>query len=114
MRGKKAIIGLTEKVKIIGPDRKTRTVLARIDTGATISSIDAKLAARLSLGPIVRTKMVKSAHGSRSRPVILVKINIKGKKLESEFTIADRKHMKYSVLVGQNILKNGFLIDPTR
>ena len=112
MRGKKTIIGLTEKVIVIG--KKKRKLTARIDTGATISSIDAKLAAGLSLGPIVRTKMVKSAHGSRSRPVVIVKIKIKNKTLESEFTIADRKHMKYAVLIGQNILKEGFLIDPTK
>ena len=112
-KAKKAIIGLTEKVKVIGKKGKSKTLMARIDTGATISSIDAKLAANLHLGPVVRTKLVKSAHGNKTRPVIPVKLKMAGKEIKSEFTIADRKHMKYAVLIGQNILKKGFLIDPS-
>ena len=34
--------------------------------------------------------------------------------MKSEFTIADRTHMKYKILVGQNILKEGFLVDPMK
>ena len=38
---KSKFIGLVEKVTIVGKE-KSRTVLARIDTGAVISSIDIK------------------------------------------------------------------------
>ena len=110
---KKKVIGLTEKVKIIGKKGKSRILTARIDTGATLSSMDNKLAAKLKLGPVVRTKLVKSAAGSSSRPVIKVTVKIAGKELKSEFTMADRKHMKYALLIGQNVLKKGFLIDPS-
>lgn len=113
MTTKRIMIGLTEKVTVFGQDKKKR-VVARIDTGATKSSIDAKLAAELKLGPIVRTKLVKSATGNTMRAVIKARIEIAGKVMDSEFTIADRSHMKYSVLVGQNKLKEGFLIDPSR
>ena len=112
MKDKKIVIGLTERIKIIG--EKTKTVTARIDTGATKSSVDSELAAELKLGPIIGTKMVKSAHGIKMRPMVRVKINRKGKIITRKFTLADRKHMKYRVLIGQNILKHGFLIDPSK
>jgi len=109
----KIIIGNTEKIKIIGRTR-TKTVKAKIDTGATKSSIDARLAASLQLGPVVKTKLVKSAHGKSIRPIINIDIEIKGKRIKEEFTIADRNHMKYGVLIGQNILKKGFLVDVSK
>ena len=113
MNDKKQIISLMEKVVVFGPS-KEKEVNARIDTGAHTSSIDVKLAAELNLGPIIETKNVKSASGVGLRPIIKAKINIRGKILESEFTIANRDHMKFSVLVGRNILsKSGFLIDPS-
>lgn len=109
----KIIIGLAENIVIKGPD-ESKEVAAKIDTGATKSSIDSKLAAELKLGPIIRTKLVKSAHGNTLRPMINVDLEIAGQKLKEQFTIADRAHMKYRVLIGQNILKDKFLIDPSK
>ena len=40
----KQVIGLIERVKLIGVNGKERTVLAKIDTGADSTSIDTKLA----------------------------------------------------------------------
>ncbi len=108
----KTLIGLTEEVRIIG--ERSKRVVARIDTGATRSSIDVGLAHELGLGPEVRTVKIKSATGSSVRGVVKAKIIIAGRKIKASFTLADRKHMKYRVLVGQNILKRGFLIDTTR
>jgi len=111
---KRTILGLTEKISVYGPKEKEQ-VVARIDTGATASSIDLKLSAKLGLGPITRTKVVKSASGSKLRPMIRVRVNIGGEEMEEDFSIADREHMTYSVLIGQNILKKGkFLIDPCK
>lgn len=111
----KKIIGLTEKVKVIGNnDIKEKVVAARIDTGATMSSIDAKLAAQLHLGPIVRTKKVKSSLGEEIRPVVKASLEIAGRKVKGNFSVADRKRMKYVLLIGQNILKMGFLVDPQK
>ncbi|MCK5140445.1 MAG: ATP-dependent zinc protease [Thermodesulfovibrionia bacterium] len=107
------IIGLIETITIYGK-KKNKKIKAKIDTGATKSSIDLNLASELHLGPIIKSKMVKSAHGSRVRPVIECEINLAKKKIISEFTLADRDHMKYKVLVGQNALKKYFLIDPSK
>ncbi|MBW2980168.1 RimK/LysX family protein [Candidatus Woesearchaeota archaeon] len=109
----KSLIGLSEKVTICSK-KKSRSVMARIDTGATKSSMDVKLAAELKLGPVIKSKLVKSAHGNKLRPVIKGEVKLAGKKINAEFTLADRSHMKYRCLIGQNILKEGFLIDPSK
>ncbi|RME78189.1 hypothetical protein D6774_02035 [Candidatus Woesearchaeota archaeon] len=110
----KTVIGLIERVTLKGPSGKKKTVLARIDTGATKSSVDIRLAADLELGPILRSTTVKSASGTGVRPIVQAHINIKGKQLSNGFTLADRSHMKYPVLIGQDILINDFLIDPAK
>ncbi len=110
----KIVIGLVEKIKIIGNNDEERELKARVDTGATKSSIDYRLARELKLGPVVESTLVKSAHGSKVRPVVKATIIIKGKKISGKFTLADREHMKYRVLIGQNLLKKGFLIDPNK
>lgn len=109
----KITVGLTARVVIFGKKNK-KEVIARIDTGATNSSIDEKLAKELDLGPELKHTKVKSTHGTRYRPVVIVDVLIAGQHKNSEFTIADRAHMKYKVLIGQNILKKGFLIDPSK
>jgi len=109
----KTILGLTEDVIVIS-DIGKQTVHARIDTGATSSSIDANLAAELKLGPIEETKKVKSANGMKLRPVIRGKVQLAGRTFDNLFTLADRSHMKYRVLIGQDILRQGFLIDPNK
>jgi hypothetical protein len=110
----RVVIGLTEKVIIFGAEGKKKQLAAKIDTGASKNSIDASLAAELNLGPVVETKVIRSAHGSKLRPLVKAKISIAGKEFLSKFTIADRRHMEYRVLIGQNLLKRGFLIDPTK
>ena len=115
MAEKRPVIGLTEKVIVTGHDGISKVITARIDTGATTSSIDYKLAAELNLGPIIETKRIRSAHGRGERPVVRVSIDIAGQHMKKRFTLADRKHMKYPVLIGQNVLKEGFfLIDPLK
>ena len=95
--------------------KKSMEVLARIDTGATNSSVDSRLVIELGLGPFKTTKVIKSAHGNSIRPLIEAKVTIHGKEFVSLFSVADRKHMRYKVLIGQNILSNaGFLIDPSK
>ncbi|MFH1276313.1 MAG: RimK/LysX family protein [Candidatus Woesearchaeota archaeon] len=113
--GKRVVLGLTEKVTIIGHNGKEVKVTARIDTGATASSIDSKLAGKLELGPILKSKVVKSAYGSRTRPIVKAKVKLNSDIIEAEFSLVDRSHLTYSVLLGQNILRQGdFLIDPNK
>jgi len=109
----KTVVGLLEKVKLNGHGNN-REIIARIDTGATKSSIDLTLASKLKLGPVIESMLIKSAHGTKLRPVIEAEIEICGRKIKEHFTLADRGHMRYQVLVGQNILKQGFLIDPSK
>lgn len=110
----KIVVGLTENIKVISNNRNDKQIVAKVDTGATRSSIDIKFASKLNLGPIIKSKMVKSASGNKLRPVIEVEIIIAGRKIKSEFTLADRTHMKYDVLIGVNVLKRGFLVNPSK
>jgi hypothetical protein len=117
MAEERAILALIEEVELfyLDSDSKTKKVLARVDSGATASSIDKVLAEEVGFKETNRVKLVKSASGVGRRPLILVKTKIKNKMMEEEFTLADRKHMKYPILIGQNILKKGdFLIDPNK
>lgn len=107
------IVGLTEEIILKGK-KESKKVVARIDTGATNSSIDSSLARDLNLGPIKMTKVIKSAHGNSVRPVREAEVVIEKKKLNVLFTVADRSHMRYKALIGQNVLKQGFLIDPLK
>ena len=110
----KKVLGLVEKITLHGNNSHTVDLWARIDTGATKSSIDESLAKKLELGPILEEKVIKSAHGVKVRPVVKMTVYLAGEHIHSKFTIADRNHMKYKVLIGQNILKKGFLIDPNK
>ena len=111
---KRSVLGLVEKITIIKNDRK-KTVNARIDTGATKSSIDSTLARELDLGPIIKKMQIRSSHGTSMRPIIHAEIIIDGRTYKEEFTLAPRSHMSYPVLIGQNILKKGkFLVDPLK
>jgi hypothetical protein len=106
-------LGLTEKVTIVGSEELV--LIARIDSGATTSSVDKGLAEKLNLGPTIRMKIVKSASGIGRRPIIEAQVKINGSIIKDEFTIADRSHMTYQILIGQNTLKKGnFLIDPLK
>ncbi|MCH8067574.1 MAG: ATP-dependent zinc protease [Nanoarchaeota archaeon] len=110
----KIIVGLTENIELRSNNGNKKQVMAKVDTGATRSSIDIKLASKLNLGPVIKSKMVKSASGTRLRPIIEAEIIIAGKKIRSEFTLADRTHMMYEVLIGVNVLKHEFLVDPSK
>jgi hypothetical protein len=107
---KRPVLGLLEKVKI-----SSRTIKAKIDTGADRSSIDRELAKKLKLGPIVDVQGVRSSHGRSVRPIIFTRVQLNGKFLKVKFNVTDRKRMRYKVLIGNNILKlGGFLVDPLR
>lgn len=107
----KTIVGLTEYVTIKGNNGKVRRVLARVDSGATKSSICKSLVKELELGPVIRQRLTKQVHGFTMRPVIKVRIDIQDRSFNYQFTIADRNKMTYKVLIGQNILKKDFIID---
>ena len=114
MKKRKNRVGFLEHVTVYGPEGH-RTVTARVDTGAARNSMDNKLAKKLGIKKIIKHKVVKSAHGVRKRPIVKADLKIVNKKLhDMSFTLADRKHMSYDVLIGRNTLKKGFIVDPDK
>ena len=114
---KRKILGLVEIVYIKGKysNGKSRElkVRAKIDTGATRSSISKTLVRKLRFGKARRTAIIKSAFGKERRKLIKIPIRLRGKVLKAFFSIADRRHLAHRVLIGQNVLRMGkFLIDP--
>ena len=112
-------LGLIETIYIKGEfsngKKRELKIKAKVDTGASKSSISKSLVKKLNLGPVKKTTTVKSALGREERNVIKIPIKLKGKRLKAFFSIADRRHMSYDVLLGQNILKLGkFLVDPLK
>jgi|SRR3989338_8870526 len=106
---KRTIVGLIEEVKINGKQAK-----AKIDTGADKNSICLTLASKLNLYPSHKLAYVRSSQGKERRPVVWARLEIQGRKFKTRFNVADRRSMKYDVLIGKNILKRRFIIDPSK
>lgn len=93
---------------------------ARVDTGAKYSSIHADSLTfdenwtKFKRGDVTynintdRIIKIKNVHGGEStrRAMVRLDLTIKGKRLNGiEFTVNDRGHMKYEVLIGRNVLE---------
>jgi hypothetical protein len=104
-------------------------ILARIDTGADLSSLDArdivvrnnivdfKLGKRyggvqLQL-PVVEWRHIQTAMGTEKRPVVEISICLGSKQLRLLATLKDRSEMIYPFLVGRSALSGNFLVDPS-
>lgn len=129
--GKKiALIGKVEKVKLV--ETQSDPVHARIDSGATISSIWATDIRETEQGlsfkifapqsphytgqdVIVRdysTYVVSSSMGQlQTRYRVHLKISLKGRIIRASFTLADRATQTYPILIGRNVLRNKFVVD---
>lgn len=112
--GDKVILGLIEEITLYDANGNSKRLLAKIDTGADSSSIDISLAGDLMLGPITKTKSVVSSHGRSLRPVVPIDVELGGVRVDGDFTLYNRTHMTYKVLIGRNVLEKGFLIDPSK
>lgn len=107
-------IKAVEEIKLIGSDGNRVKILAKIDTGAWSSAIDIKLAKRLGLlrkNKIITTRKKLSALGEEERPVISLSFYLAGRKIVTRATVADRKVLRYQVLIGRTDL-TGFLVSP--
>jgi hypothetical protein len=103
---------------------------ARIDTGADLSSLDAREIevrdniAAFKLGkryggiqlqlPVVEWRTIQTSMGSEKRPVVEISICLGSKLLRTPVTLKDRSEMIYPFLVGRSTLRGGFLVDPSR
>ena len=114
--GERKMIGLVERVKIIG-SKGTVEVDALLDTGATRSSVDLVVAAQAGLGPITSTMKVKSQtepKGYVRRAVVRGELIIRGMRKKVRFTLADREVQSHSVLIGRDVIHNDFVVDVER
>ena len=113
---KKKILGLVEVVEIIGKKGSVRKK-ALLDTGATRTSVDVRVAAKAGIGPIVGSVKVKSKtrrSGFVRRVVAKAVLNIRGVEMPVEVSIEDRQNMPYKVLIGRDVIHSNFLIDPEK
>ncbi|WP_404361713.1 ATP-dependent zinc protease [Marinobacter sp.] len=129
----KIIVGELERFLLVGPGL---VYVARIDSGATTSSIDARNMTRFERNgenwvrfdvpvpnsegkletlerKIVRNVRIVSASADEAerRPVVELQFIIGGHEQKAEFTLAEREHLSHSVLIGRNILRDVMLID---
>lgn len=126
------IIGEIEHIRLQPPGRIFE---ARIDTGATTSSLnavdietferDGEEWVRFTVPgdgngdsvemeePVVRSASIiqSSADNGESRPVIELQIDLGGVTQMTEFTLSDRTHLTYPVLVGRSLLRDLFVVD---
>jgi len=103
---------------------------ARIDTGADLSSLDARDivvrqdVAEFRLGalygrqrlqlPIVEWGHVQTSMGIEKRPIVEISICLGSKLLRTLATLKDRSAMAYPFLVGRSALSGSFLVDTSR
>jgi hypothetical protein len=108
------IVGVVEWVKVKGK-KGTKTVKAKVDTGATRTSIDSTLSSEVGLVPLADSVQVRSAVASipTSRPIMRAEIIIHQQRFMLRVSVDDRSKMKYPVLIGRDLLQESkFLIDP--
>lgn len=100
---------------------------ARIDTGATVTSLDARHlkierdeaefrlpeehGGTLLRVPIVGWRHVRSSKGRESRPVVEVDLCIASKRIRVKANLNDRSLVKYPIILGRNALKDHFIVD---
>ncbi|PWJ57556.1 hypothetical protein CLV98_10626 [Dyadobacter jejuensis] len=126
------VIGATDYVDL--PELGWYYASARIDSGATSSSIHCSSVKLIQEGetPVLKVKLdskrgapehcfttsnfketvVKNSSGlAEKRYVIKTVIELFGRKIRTEFSLANRKKMRYPILLGRKLLKGRFIID---
>ncbi|MDY0211711.1 MAG: ATP-dependent zinc protease [Desulfuromonadaceae bacterium] len=129
----KQVIGAVEKVYISPPGI---ILPARIDTGAATSSIDARKIETFERNgdPWVRFFIQNPENGEKTelerkvvrkvriiqsiseeekdrRPVVELLVTLGNTMRTAEFTLTDRSHMEFPVLIGRNILMDSMTVD---
>ena len=124
------IIGPVETVNF--PELNISGVPARVDTGAKTSTVWASgiienhgMLQFVLFGPdsplytgkvlqfhkySLRT-VISSIGESEERYIVRLLVGLKGRKIRATFTLANRSHQAYPMLVGRNILKGKFMVD---
>lgn len=125
------VIGEVEPVSLLAVNR---TLTARIDTGATTSSLDARdiqpferdgkrwvrftlpdrnggEALRLEAAVVRRVEVKRHGAESVSRPVVRQHIQIGEERMLREFSLTNRADFAYPMLIGRNVLEGIFVVD---
>ncbi|MFW6387237.1 MAG: ATP-dependent zinc protease [Thermodesulfobacteriota bacterium] len=131
----KQVVGSEEHIFLSPPGK---VFPARIDTGATTSSLDARNIERFERNgePWVRftildpeteeeldleRKVVRNVRiiqaveeNKEKRQVVELQITLGNTTRSAEFTLSDRSHMEFPVLVGRNILMDSMSVDVSK
>ncbi|MDX2321062.1 MAG: ATP-dependent zinc protease [Moritella sp.] len=131
----KVVIGSEELVLLNDLKEKYK---ARIDTGATTSSLNATniveferdgkkwvrfnfsqamdTDAQIIEAKVARTILIRQANNNEAtrRPIIELPVQLGDIKMLTEFTLADRSHMTFPVLLGRTFLKDIVMVDVAR
>ena len=107
----KKIVGEEEPVEIrASGGEEGIEQIAKIDTGATYSSIDDDLARELGVDfEGAEIAIISSAMGRETRPLVPVRMEVAGETIDTKATVSSRDGMDNQVLVGRRDL-GGFLI----
>jgi len=100
---------------------------ARVDTGASMTSLGVrgltveKNVAHFRLPeeygntlirlPVLRYSEVRSPHHRQRRPVVRIELCVGSKRFRVDANLTNRDHLEYPLLLGRNVLSQGFLID---
>jgi hypothetical protein len=129
------IIGATDIVDL--PELGWYHVPVRVDSGANTSAIHCSRVRLITEGNITRLRfyldvkkgapeqsytvsefkeaLIRNSSGKEEkRYVIKTQVVIFGRKIRTEFSLANRKKMSYPILLGRKLLKGRFLIDVSK
>jgi len=103
---------------------------ARIDTGASLSSLDARdLRVKDGFAEFTLPKkyggmqlrllvvdwlIIRSSEASEKRPIVEVELCIGSKRIHTRVNLNDRSTVRYPLLIGRNALKEKFIVDCTQ
>ena len=129
----KRVVGWKENAAL--PDLNVKNVIAKIDTGANLASIDAadiKIVSRDKVkyvkfkvmkrnntvrktsAPLEGYKRIKSSNGDvERRPYIKTTLLLDGITKKIELTLTDRGPMEYTMLIGRKALGRRWVVNPS-
>jgi len=106
---------------------------ARVDTGATTSSIDVQNLKRFERDgekwvsfdvinarskeeyhfekPVLKRVKIKRIEQEEHRVKVMMDVKIGGQKVKTEFTLAERGNFEYQGLIGRSLLSGRFIVD---
>jgi len=129
----KRVVGWKENAAL--PDLNVKNVIAKIDTGANLASIDAadiKIVSRDKVkyvkfkvmkrnntvrktsAPLEGYKRIRSSNGDvERRPYIKTTLLMDGITKKIELTLTDRGPMEYTMLIGRKALGRRWVVNPS-